>query len=133
MENYQKCPKCSRPNYGCPVCGNKTWCDFCGTCVLSPEHTRARKAIDELKELGAPVYDHLAGENGANFIIGAELRNSEDRYFADYYGEEIREYIDDNGAVINAFGVRQDVIDILDHNNLRSEWINPAQLGVYDD
>ena len=89
-----------------------------------------KAAIADLKAINAPVYDHLAGEHGCEFIIGAELRTDGDMYFADYYAEEIREQIID-GKIINAFGVRQDVIDILEKHGLWSEWINPGQLGVY--
>lgn len=96
-----------------------------------------RKAITALKKINAPVYDHLAGVHGCEFIIGGELRTNDDEYFADYYQETIRERWDRTDVpiserrVINAFGVRQDVVDILDANGLWSEWINAGQLGIY--
>lgn len=89
-----------------------------------------KKAINALKKINAPVYDHLAGEYGAYFVIGAELRDCDDVYFCDYYHEEIRESVVD-GKVINAFGIRQDVHEILDANGLYAEWINAGQVGVY--
>lgn len=92
----------------------------------------AQKAVTELKAINAPVYDHLEGERGVHFIIGGELRTGDDQYFADYYQEQVWEHVDDSGKIVNAFGVRQDVIDILDKYSLFSEWINPAQLGVWD-
>lgn len=92
----------------------------------------ALKAANALKKINAPVYDHLAGEYGSHFIIGAELRTNDDVRFCDYYQEEIKEGYDINGNIINAFGIRQDVADILKANGLYAEWINPGQVGVYD-
>jgi hypothetical protein len=87
-------------------------------------------AVAALNAINAPVYDHLAGENGCEFIIGAELRDNNDVLFADYYQTDIREAVV-GGKITNAFGVRQDVTDILEANGLWSEWVNPGQLAVY--
>lgn len=89
-----------------------------------------RTAINQLKKINAPVYDHLAGEGGCEFIIGAELRTNDDTLFCDYYQEEVREQVVD-GKVINAFGIRQDVADIIDKNGLFAEWRNPGQVAIY--
>lgn len=91
----------------------------------------ARKAWTALNKIGAPVY-HQDGYDGAHFVIGGELRHAEDRYFADYWQEEIIEELDDNGKVVNAFGVREDVWRILRSNDLTVEWINGGMAGVYD-
>lgn len=90
----------------------------------------ARKAFTALKKINAPVYDRE--DYGAHFIIGGELRDSDDHYFCDYYGEEVKEYVDANGRIVNAFGIRQDVRDILEANGLHAEWINAGMVGVYD-
>ncbi len=78
-------------------------------------------------------------EHGAHFILGAELRTSEDSHFADYYGCEIKEHWHPEDLekpigerrVVNQSGVRQDVVEILDRNGLYAEWINPGMVGVY--
>lgn len=92
----------------------------------------ARAAATALKKIGAPVYDHLEGENGAYFIIGAELRDDKDTYYCDYYQYQVKEQLDGNGEIINAFGIREDVHKILSKHSLFAEWINPGQVGVYD-
>lgn len=95
-------------------------------------------AADELLALDAPVYLHLAGEHGSVFIIGAELRDSEDTHFCDYYQEELRERFDRTDVpiadrkILNAFGIRTDVHAILAKHGLWAEWINPGQVGVYE-
>lgn len=94
--------------------------------------SQAQAAAEALKSIGAPVYDHLAGEHGAHFILGAELRDDKDSYFADYYQSEVREHLNKDGKIVNAFGIRQDVIEILEAHGLFAEWINPGQVGVYD-
>lgn len=92
----------------------------------------ARKAFDELVAIDAPVYNHDE-ESGEHFILGAELRDGDDHLFADYYQEEVHEYLDDDsGNIINAFGIREDVRLILDKHNLFGEWINPGQVGIYN-
>jgi hypothetical protein len=90
-----------------------------------------RRAINALKKINAPIYERK--EYGAEFLLGAELRTNDDKLFADYYREEIREYMRDDGKIINAWGVRQDVHDILAKNSLRTEWINGGLVGIYKD
>lgn len=91
----------------------------------------ARKAFDKLVAIDAPVYNH--DENSMeHFILGAELRDGDDSLFADYYQGEVKEYQNDDGVIINAFGIRQDVIDILTEHNLFGEWQNPGQVGIYN-
>lgn len=95
------------------------------------------KAIEELNAINAPVYNRQ--EYGAFFILGAELRDGNDSYFADYYQEEIKEHWHPEDInkpllqrrIINAHGIRQDVINILDKYNLYAEWINPGMCGIY--
>ncbi len=88
----------------------------------------ARKAFNALKAMGAPVYDRH--EYGCQFVLGAERQTNDSPLFADYYQEEIREHVKD-GKVINAWGVRQDVRDVLDANGLWDEWINAGMTGIY--
>jgi len=90
----------------------------------------ARAAYNALKRLGAPVYDHDGGQL-AHFVIGAELRDSTDQRYCDYYQEEVKEHVA-AGRIVNAFGIRQDVLDILAANGLFAEWINAGMVGVYD-
>ena len=94
----------------------------------------ARTAFNALKKLGATVIDHGDRDNqwGAHFILSGELADSNSSYFADYYGECIREYIDEDGKTVNAFGIRQDVIEILKAYRLFAEWIDPGTVGIYD-
>jgi hypothetical protein len=95
-----------------------------------PKHVRL--AFNALVRLDAPVYNHGPDDGPEYFIIGAELRDDDDVLFADYYGKEIKEFIDNEGVIHHAFGVRDDVHKILNKYNLFSEWMNPGQLGVYD-
>lgn len=99
----------------------------------------AKTAFTALKRINAPVFNHCeAGESldnqwGAHFILSAELEKAGDSLFADYYGDEIVEYRDsDTGEIINAFGIRQCVIDILSANGLYAEYIDPGTVGIYD-
>ena len=94
----------------------------------------ARKAFNALKKIGAPVIDHGPGGGGwgEHFILSAELRDRDDAYFADYYTENLKEYVDGNGKLQNPFGIRTDVNDILRANNLYAEWIDPGTVGIYD-
>ena len=99
----------------------------------------ARKAYNAIKSLSTEhVHDvHLidhGGENpyGAHFQIGCEPRTTGDEPVGDYYQEHIREYVDDDGVIQNAFGIRTVINDILDRNDLYAEWINGAVIGVYD-
>lgn len=95
-----------------------------------PEH--ARKAAEELLALDAPVYHAGQGESGAHFVLGGELRDDNDSYWADYYQEELVESMGDNGVILNAFGIRTQVHDILRKHGLFAEWINAGMVGIYD-
>lgn len=90
----------------------------------------ARTASNALKKLGAPIYDSHG--YGCHFVIGAELRTSDDTYYADYWQEELKEYRDEAGKIQNAFGIRTDVNEILAKHDLYAEWINAGMVGVYD-
>ena len=104
----------------------------------------ARNAYKALEKLGAPIYDRQ--EYGAHFILGGELRDRDDNYFADYWQEELREHLRDvkpgedttnlriiNGRVCeNPFGIRTDVDAILTKYGLYAEWINGGMCGIYD-
>lgn len=94
----------------------------------------ARNAFEALKKINAPVINHgdLDNQWGAHFILSAELRCHSDQLFADYYHQEINEHYSDDGQIINACGIRQDVIDILNKNGLYAEWIDPGTVGIYD-
>lgn len=87
-------------------------------------------AVKALKAIDAPVYDHLRGEHGCEFIIGAELRTNDDKLVCDYYQETIKERVV-SGKVINAFGIDQRIHVILARYGLRAEWVNPGQVAVY--
>lgn len=89
----------------------------------------SRKAFTALVKLNAPVFDR--NDYNAEFLIGGELRTSDDVYFCDYWREELREYIDEDGRIQNPFGIRTDVYDILEANGLYAEWINGGLVGVY--
>ncbi len=101
---------------------------------MTPE---ARKAYDELLQINAPVYSRQ--EYGAQFLLGAELRDSNDHYFADYYGEEVKEHYhpDDlekphrERRILNIANVREDVWEILRKHGLYVEWINAGLAGIY--
>jgi len=75
-----------------------------------------RKAYTELKNMGCPVI--LGGDNGEDsFRISAEMNESS--VWADYWHQEY-----------GLFGVKQEVCDVLDKNNLFAEWINPGVVAV---
>lgn len=92
-------------------------------------------AFKQLKELGATVIDH--GDPDANwgeeFILSAELQgySDDEETFADYYHEMVKETVDEDGRILNAFGIDQRVHDILDQNGLHSEWIDAGTIGIY--
>ena len=104
----------------------------------------ARNAFEALKKINAPVFE--SADYGCQFIIGGELRTSDDRYFADYWREELKEFLrpikkgEDTrfltiiaGEVCeNPFGIRTDVGAILKEHGLYGEWINGGMLGVYE-
>ena len=95
----------------------------------------ARNAFNALKRLdqdGARnVHVIDRDDNGAHFLIGCEARTDNDEPVGDYYQEIIREHVDDDGKIQNAFGIRTVVHEILDDHGLYAEWVNPGLLGVY--
>jgi hypothetical protein len=82
----------------------------------------------------------------AQFILGGELRDGDDEYYADYYAEDIREQVvpiepgdeavfeasKPGHKIINAFGIREDVHVILRRYGLFSEWIDGGTVGIYE-
>lgn len=85
------------------------------------QNTEARKAFDELKNLGVPVVD--IQEDGSYFRISGE--DNEDTVWADYYNEYRMSYSDD-------FGVHEEINNILNKHGLYAEWYNPGYLHVYN-
>lgn len=78
-----------------------------------------RNAYNALKKLGVPLYQRSDMEN---FGISAEDANS--YQWCDYYeGYRIPDW---------EFGVHPDICNTLRKYNLHAEWINPAELGVYE-
>ena len=97
----------------------------------------AYKAIEKLdteEARNVHLIDHGDRENqwNAHFLIGCEPRGAGDEPVADYYQEFIREHVDGDGVIQNAFGIRTVIHDILDEHGLFAEWINPGVLGIYD-
>jgi len=94
----------------------------------------ARKAFEELKNLGAPVRDwgknEGYGKHVAFVLIWANDDTSE--IYADRSGRYIKEqYVD--GKYINPFGIRQDIHEILKKYNLVTDWWHEGQLIIYND
>ena len=94
----------------------------------------ARKAYTALNDLNVHLIDHgdACRSDNAHFLIGCEYRTMDDQLVGDFYLEEIKEYVDEDGVIHNAFGIRTVVHDILSRNGLFAEWINGHLLGVYD-
>jgi hypothetical protein len=78
-----------------------------------------RKAFDELKKIGVPVYER--DDMDGRFQISAE--DPESYKWCDYYDEGRRSDW--------AFGVNPKVDSVLAKHGLFAEWINPGELGVY--
>ena len=79
-----------------------------------------RNALNALTKLGVPTYQRHDMENWA---ISAEHENS--YKFCDYYdGDNIPDW---------EFGVSPVIYNTLRKYNLHAEWINPGELGVYED
>jgi len=78
-----------------------------------------RTAFNQLKKIGAPVYEN--GYNGDDtFRISAE--ENYDTIWADYYGV--------TNTTLDFFGVNHKINAILERNGLFAEWENGAVLGV---
>lgn len=100
--------------------------------------SNAKIAFDALRKIGAPVINHcengesLSDQWGAHFILSGERESDDSGLWADYYGEEIVETVDEGQAILNAFGIRESVHEILRASDLYAEWIDPGTLGIYD-
>ena len=96
-------------------------------------NAKQRKAFDAINGM-APHGHRLAyaheGENSV-FTISAEDRDRAGNLLADYYGEEIRERVEDD-IIQNAFGIRTDIHTILAKAGLFAEWQNPGMLGAFE-
>ena len=75
------------------------------------------QAFNELKKLGAPVYEH-PDDNG-NFSLDAEVPEAD--HWASYYA----------GGPTWVFGVSPRLEAILRRHNLFAEWVNPGRLSIY--
>lgn len=85
-----------------------------------------RLAFNALKKIGAPVYER---SDIKNFQISAEGLSASDQYdrdelWANYY----------DGWSIDGweFGINPKITKILDKYGLHAEWINPGEIGVYE-
>jgi hypothetical protein len=83
--------------------------------------TRAKKAFNALKKLGAPVH-HLGEGWSGNSLFSISAEENYDRVWADYYDEY--NFLD--------CGVDPDIRDVLDKYGLYTEWANPGVLEVYE-
>jgi hypothetical protein len=77
-----------------------------------------RNALNALNKLGVPTYQRSDMEH---FAISAE--DAESYKFCDYYA-----YMRDDWE----FGVSPTITDTLAKYGLHAEWINPGELGVYE-
>jgi uncharacterized protein involved in outer membrane biogenesis len=99
-----------------------------------------RNAFNKLKAIGAPVFENdaefgLSAEDNAPSKATDKLEADAGVLFlawADYYQEAVRERVNDAGDIINAFGVWQPVLDILNAHGLWAEWANPGALNIYE-
>ena len=78
------------------------------------------KAFNALKKLGVPVY--VRDDMDGRFQISAEVPDS--FKWLDYHdGDRIPDWV---------FGVHPKIDNILHNCGLHAEWINPGELGVYE-
>lgn len=94
----------------------------------------ARRAFDELKQLGASVKEWGVADGYGDGVAFVLIWANDDgsQVFADTSGNYIREkYID--GRYLNPRGFRQDVHEIFAKYNLVTDWHNHGQVVVYDD
>jgi hypothetical protein len=83
-----------------------------------------RLAFNALKKIGAPVYERSDIENFQISTEGIYGDYDRDTLWADYYdGRNIPNW---------NFGINPKITDILSKYNLHAEWINPAEIGVYE-
>jgi hypothetical protein len=78
-----------------------------------------RNALNALTKLGVPTYQRSDMEH---FAISAE--DADSYKFCDYYA-----YMRDDWE----FGVSPVITETLGKYGLHAEWINPGELGVYED
>jgi hypothetical protein len=78
-----------------------------------------RNALNALTKLGVPTYQRSDMEH---FAISAE--DADSYKFCDYYA-----YMRDDWE----FGVSPVITETLRKYGLHAEWINPGELGVYED
>lgn len=84
--------------------------------------TRAKRAFNKLKEMGAPVMHFGEGWGGrALFAISGEA--NDDEIWADYYRYNSDKY---------PFGVNPKVEKVLSQYGLYCEWCNPGVLDVFN-
>ena len=83
-----------------------------------------RNAFNALKKIGAPVYERSDIENFQISAEGIYGDYDRDTIWADYYdGRNIPDW---------EFGVNPLITNILRKYDLHAEWINPGELGVYE-
>ena len=94
----------------------------------------ARKAFEELQQLGCPVRDWGEDEGyppGTAFILIAVNTDASEHYFDDS-GKFIKEHVVD-GKWVNPMGVRQDIHEVLRRHNLVSDLFSSAHRVIYND
>lgn len=77
-----------------------------------------RNALNALNKLGVPTYQR---SDMKHFAISAE--DAESYKFCDYYAYMREDW---------EFGVSPVITDTLAKYDLHAEWINPGELGVYE-
>jgi len=77
-----------------------------------------RNALNALKKLGVPTYQRSDMEH---FAISAE--DADSYKFCDYYAYMREDW---------EFGVSPVITETLSKYGLHAEWINPGELGVYE-
>jgi hypothetical protein len=77
-----------------------------------------RNALNALNKLGVPTYQRSDMDH---FAISAE--DAESYKFCDYYAYMREDW---------EFGVSPTITDTLSKYGLHAEWINPGELGVYE-
>jgi hypothetical protein len=77
-----------------------------------------RNALNALKKLGVPTYQRSDMEH---FAISAE--DCDSYKFCDYYAYMREDW---------EFGVSPAITETLSKYGLHAEWINPGELGVYE-
>jgi hypothetical protein len=71
-----------------------------------------------LKATGAPVYVFPCNEE-YDFILSAQSHSGET--FADY----------GRSGNCDIFGLRPEIVSLLDQSSLDFEWMNPEQIGIF--